>query len=48
LASQDEQYVEVYQRATDWKQERFSLGQIIRFAQFDLELPLEDIYEGVF
>ena len=48
LASQDEQYVEVYQRATGWKQKRFSSGQIIRFAQFDLELPLEDIYEGVF
>lgn len=48
LVSQDEQYVEVYRRATDWKQERFSAGKTIPLDQLDLELSVESIYEGVF
>lgn len=48
LVSQDEQHVEVYRRATDWRQERFSAGQTVQLDQLDLELPLAAIYEGVF
>ena len=48
LASQDEEYVEVYRRATGWRQERFTLGQTIQLDQLDLELPLDAIYKGVF
>lgn len=48
LVSQDEQYVEVYRRSTNWKQERFSAGQIIKLEQLDLELPVESMYVGVF
>ena len=48
LVSQDEPHVEVYRRTTDWKQERFSQGQTIKLDQLDLELPLAEIYEGVF
>jgi Uma2 family endonuclease len=47
LVSQDEQYIEVYRRSTDWKQERFSAGQVIKLEQLDLELPVESVYEGV-
>jgi Uma2 family endonuclease len=47
LASQDEQYIEVYRRSTGWKQERFSAGQTIKLEQLDLELPVVSIYEGV-
>ena len=45
--SQDEQYIEVYRHSTNWKQERFSAGQTVKLEQLDLELPAEDIYEGV-
>jgi Uma2 family endonuclease len=47
LVSQDEPYVEVYRRATGWKQERFSAGQAIKLNQIDLELPIDLIYEGL-
>jgi Uma2 family endonuclease len=47
LVSQDEMHIEVYRRATGWKQERFSAGQTIKLEQLDLELPVESIYEGV-
>jgi Uma2 family endonuclease len=47
LVSQDEQHIEVYRRATGWKQERFSAGQTIKLEQLDLELSVELIYEGV-
>ncbi len=47
LVSQDEQHVEVYRRATGWKQERFSKGQAVKLEQLDLELPVELMYEGV-
>jgi hypothetical protein len=39
--------VEVYRRATGWKQERFSADQIIRLEELELELPLASIYQGV-
>lgn len=48
LVSQDEPHVEVYRRATGWKQELFLLDQVIKLDQFDLELPLAEIYERVF
>jgi Uma2 family endonuclease len=47
LVSQDEQYVEVYRRATNWMQDRFATGQTIELEQLNLELPVEAIYEGV-
>jgi Uma2 family endonuclease len=47
LVSQDKPYVEVYQRANDWKQERFSGDQTVKLDQLDLEFPLALIYEGV-
>jgi Uma2 family endonuclease len=47
LVSQDEQHVEVYRRATGWKQERFSIDQRIALEQLGLELPIALIYEGV-
>jgi len=48
LVSQDEPHVEVYRRATEWKQELFLLDQVIKLDQLDLELPLAMIYEDVF
>ncbi len=48
LIHQDEQHVEVYRRATGWKQERFSANEVVKLEQLDLELPVESIYEGVF
>lgn len=47
LVSQDEQHIEVYRHATNWQQERFSEGQTIKLEQFDLELPVGEVYEGV-
>lgn len=48
LISQDEPHVEIYRRATGWKQELFLSDQVIMLDQLDLELPLAVIYEGVF
>jgi Uma2 family endonuclease len=48
LVSQDEPHVDIYRRASGWKQEHFSSDQVIKLDQLDLELPLEEIYEGVF
>src|SRR5579864_3011670 len=48
LVSQDEPHVEVYRRTTGWKQELFLLDQVIKLDLHDLELPLAEIYEGVF
>jgi Uma2 family endonuclease len=48
LVSQDEEYVEIYRKATGWTQEHFSTGQVIKLDQLDLELPVSSIYEGVF
>ena len=48
LVSQDEPYVEVYQRAKNWRQEHFSADQVAKLDQLNLELPLTSIYEGVF
>jgi len=45
--SQDEPHVEVYRRATDWKQERFSAGQTIKLDQIGLEIPIDLIYEEI-
>jgi len=47
LVSQDERHVEVYRKATNWKQEHFSSDQIIKLDQLDLELPLAPIYKGI-
>jgi Uma2 family endonuclease len=48
LASQDEQYIEVYRKSTGWKRECFAAEETIRLDQLDLELPLASVYEGVF
>ena len=47
LVSQDEQHIEVYRRSKGWKQERFTVSQIVKLEQLDLELPVDSIYEGV-
>ena len=47
LVSQDEQYIEVYRRSTNWKQERFFAGQTIQLEQLTINLPIELVYEGV-
>lgn len=48
LISQYEQQVEVYRKENDWQRELFTQEQIIQLDQLDLELPLNDLYEGVF
>lgn len=48
LVHQDEQHIEIYRRSTNWRQERFSSGEVVKLEQLDLELPVELIYEGVF
>ena len=47
LVSQDERSVEVYRKAREWRQERFSARQTITLDQLDLEFPLDAIYAGV-
>jgi Uma2 family endonuclease len=47
LVSQYESYVEVYRKSTGWQQERFSATQTIKLDQMDLELSLDEIYEGI-
>ncbi|MBV8822477.1 MAG: Uma2 family endonuclease [Ktedonobacteraceae bacterium] len=47
LVSQEEQYIEVYQRTTGWKQECFSSDRTIKLDQLNLKLPLASIDEGV-
>jgi Uma2 family endonuclease len=48
LVNQYEQHVEVYQRVRDWQPQYYTEGQVVQFDQFDLELLLDAIYEGVF
>ena len=48
LASQDEPHMEVYRRATGWRQESFSAGQTIKLDQIGLHLSVDDVYEGIF
>lgn len=48
LVSQSEPHAEVYQRANNWVQERVSAGQTIKLEPWNLELPLDEIYQGVF
>jgi hypothetical protein len=40
--------MEVYRRSNDWQKEVFAAGQTIHLDQLDLELPIDEIYEGVF
>ncbi len=47
LVNQYKQHVEVYQRIRDWQPQHYTEGHIVQFDQFDLELPLDAIYEGV-
>ena len=47
LASQDEPRMEVYRRSSDWQKEVFTAGQTVHLDQLDLELPIDEIYEGV-
>lgn len=48
LASQDEPRMEVYRSSNDWQKEVFTAGQTVHLDQLDLELPIDEIYEGVF
>ncbi len=48
LASQYEPRIEIYRRENDWQQEIFTAGQTIHLDQLDLELSIDEIYEGVF
>jgi Uma2 family endonuclease len=47
LVNQNRPLIEVYRRATGWQPELFSAGQVIKFEQIDLELPVDSVYEGV-
>lgn len=47
LANQFERLVEVYRREMNWQQEIFHSGQTIHFDQMDLELAVDEIYEGI-
>ncbi len=47
LVSQFEKLVEVYRRKKNWQQELFRPGQTIHLDQMDLELAVDEIYEGI-
>ncbi len=47
LASQEKRQVEVYRKENGWKPEIFIDDQVITLDQLDLELPLNEIYEGI-
>lgn len=47
LVSQFEKLVEVYRRENSWQQELFRAGQAIHLDQMDLELSVDEIYEGI-
>lgn len=47
LVSQFEPHIEVYRLENDWQQEIFTAGQTIHLDQLDLELSVDEIYEGV-
>lgn len=47
LVNQHKPVAELYRRATNWEEERFSKGQIIWLEQPGLEIPLDEIYQGV-
>jgi Uma2 family endonuclease len=48
LASQYEPRIEVYRKENEWRQEVFTNGQTAHLDQLDLELAVDEIYEGVF
>lgn len=48
LVDQDKVQVEVYRKEHGWEQEIFTAGQIIQLDQMDLEVSVDEIYEGVF
>jgi hypothetical protein len=47
LVSQDDLYVEMYQKATNWKQECISANASIMLDLLNVELPLTSIYEDI-
>ncbi|HEU5379775.1 MAG TPA: Uma2 family endonuclease [Ktedonobacteraceae bacterium] len=47
LVSQYERRIEVYRRENEWQQEIFASGQTVLLDQLDLELEVDEIYEGV-
>ncbi len=47
LVNQEEPLVEVYHSSTHWQQEYYTGHQTIHLDQLDLELLLDDVYEGV-
>ena len=48
LVHQDIEQVEVFRQENGWASEIFTAGQTIHLDQMDLELSLDEIYEGVF
>ena len=47
LVAQDLMRVEVYRRASGWDLELYGEGDRFRLETVDLDLPIEDVYEGV-
>jgi len=47
LAHQDALHIEVYRRATGWLAEHYVAGQTIRLDQIDLDILVDDVYEGI-
>ncbi len=47
LPHQDEPHIEVYRRTTGWMVEHYSSGQTIRLDQIDIDILVDDVYEGV-
>jgi len=47
LVAQDIMRVEVYRRASGWDLELYGEGDRFRLETVDLDLPIEDVYEGV-
>lgn len=47
LVSQTERLVEVYRRKNNWWRERFTAGETIHLDQLDLDLVVDEIFEGI-
>jgi len=47
LIRQDVTHIEVYRRAAGWLAEHYTSGQAIRLDQIDLDILVDDVYEGI-
>jgi len=45
LCSQNFPAIEVYRRSNDWKVERYSAGQTVKFESVDLEISMDELYD---